>query len=97
MDIIIACNKQLPIRYYPNEGVWIRRGTHFSDRRLPFFVEIEVVHQVQCLHDYIAEIESQYKTFELEVIVRNKAFKSAVEALLLSYGSLEEGRIYIAK
>ncbi|WP_413364454.1 hypothetical protein [Lysinibacillus sp. 3P01SB] len=96
MDIIIACNKQLPIRYYPNEGVWIRRGTHFSDRRLPFFVEIEVVHQVQCLHDYIAEIESQYKTFELEVIVRNKDFKSAVEALL-SYGSLEEGRIYIAK
>lgn len=96
MDIIIACNKQLPIRYYPNEGVWIRRGTHFSDRRLPFFVEVEVVHQVQCLHDYIAEIESQYKTFELEVIVRNKAFKSAVEALL-SYGSLEEGRIYIGK
>lgn len=96
MDIIIACNKQLPIRYYPDEGVWIRRGTHFSDRRLPFFVEIEVGRQVQCLHDYIAEIESQYKTFELEVIVRNEVFKSAVEALL-SYGSLEEGRIYIAK
>lgn len=96
MDIIIASNKQLPIRYYPNDGVWIRRGTHFSERSLPFFVEVEVVHQVQCLHDYIAEIESQYKTFELEVIVRNEALKSAVE-LLLAYGSLEEGRIYIAK
>ena len=96
MDIIIACNKQLPIRYYPNEGVWIRRGTHFSNRQLPFFVEVEVVGQVQCLHDYISEIESQYKTFELEVIVRNEAFKSAVEALLY-YGAIEEGRIYIAK
>ena len=96
MDIIIACNKQLPIRYYPNDGVWIRRGTHFSNRQLPFFVEVEVVGQVQCLHDYISEIESQYKTFELEVIVRNEAFKSAVEALLY-YGAIEEGRIYIAK
>ncbi|MGN7117882.1 hypothetical protein [Lysinibacillus odysseyi] len=96
MDIIIACNKQLPLRYYSNEGVWIRRGTHFSDRRLPFFVEVEVGQQLECLHDYIAEIESQYKTFELEVIVRNKALKSAVEALL-SYGTLEDGRIYIVK
>ena len=96
MDIIIACNKQLPIRYYPNDGVWIRRGTHFSNRQLPFFVEVEVAGQVQCLHDYICEIESQYKTFELEVIVRNEAFKSAVEALLY-YGAIEEGRIYIAK
>ncbi len=96
MDIIIACNKQLPIRYYPNEGVWIRRGTHFSDRRLPFFVEVEVAEQVQCLHEYICEIESQYKTFELEVIVRNEAFKSAVETLLY-YGAIEEERIYIVK
>ena len=96
MDIIIACNKQLPIRYYPDDGVWIRRGTHFSDCRLPFFVEVEVGQQIQCLQEYISEIESQYKTFELEVIVRNEVFKSAVEALLY-YGSLEEGRIYISK
>lgn len=96
MDIIIACNKQLPIRYYPNDGVWIRRGTHFADRKLPFFVEVEVLHQVYCLHDYIIEIDRQYKTFELEVIVRNEALKSAVESLLY-YGSLEEGRIFIAK
>lgn len=96
MDIVIACNKQLPIRYYPNEGVWIRRGTHFSDRSLPFFVEVEVVKELWCLHDYIAEIESQYKTFELEVIIRNESLRSTVESLLC-YGLRKDGRIYIVK
>ena len=96
MDIIIACNKQLPIRYYPNEGVWVRRGRHFSDRTLPFFVEVEVDNHIACVCDYIIEIERQYKTFEMEVIVNNEQWQQMLIEHL-PHGHRRNGRIYIVK
>ena len=96
MDIIIACNRQLPIRYYPSEGVWVRRGRHFSDRTLPFFVEIEVTNQIACVWEYIIEIERQYKTFELEVITKNEQWQQLLIEKL-PYGQYHDGRIYIVK
>lgn len=96
MDIIIACNKQLPIRYYPNDGVWVRRGRQFSDRTLPFFVEIEVTNHVACVCDYIVEIERQYKTFEMEVIIKNEQWQQVLIEHL-PHGHHRNGRIYIVK
>lgn len=96
MDIIIACTRQLPIRYYPHDGVWVRRGRHFSERTLPFFVEIEVTRQVDCVCEYIVEIEQQYKTFEMEIIIRNQQWQQVlIESL--PYGQYTDGRIYIVK
>ena len=96
MDIIIACNRQLPIRYYPSEGVWVRRGRHFSDRTLPFFVEIEVTNQIACVWEYIIEIERQYKTFEMEVIIANQQWQQVLIENI-PYGQYRDGRIYIVK
>ncbi len=38
MDLFIASDRQLPIRYYVNEAIWIRRGCcYLPQLTLPFF------------------------------------------------------------
>lgn len=40
MDILIASNRQLPIRYYVDKAIWIRRGgcSINPQMTLPFFL-----------------------------------------------------------
>ncbi len=73
MDLFIASNRQLPIRYYVNEAIWIRRGgcTKHPQLTLPFFVEVEIksTHNLQTITEYIFEFQRQYTQTEIEILI----------------------------
>ncbi|MFF5997009.1 hypothetical protein AAGS61_20085 [Lysinibacillus sp. KU-BSD001] len=96
MHLIIACSKQLPIRYYPSDGVWIRRGSHFYNRTLPFFVEVEVQLNINRVQEYIVEIERQYKKVELEIITQNGLHYEQL-CTAFPHAISTENRLYIVK
>jgi len=89
MDIFIASNRQLPIRYYVQEAVWIRRGgsTKLPDLTLPFFVEVEIKNQyyLPIIRDYIFDFQRQYKQTEIQLLIKDTAFLAAMQDMLASH------------
>ncbi|ACA39393.1 hypothetical protein ACE1MS_06110 [Lysinibacillus sp. fkY74-1] len=89
MDIFIASNRQLPIRYYVQEAVWIRRGgsTKLPDLTLPFFVEVEINshYNLSIIRDYITDFQKQYKQTEIQILIKNTAFLAAMQDMLASH------------
>ncbi|EON70861.1 hypothetical protein [Lysinibacillus sphaericus] len=74
MDLFIASNRQLPIRYYVNEAIWIRRGCcYLPQLTLPFFVEVEVKNtlNLQIITEYVLELQRQYKYTEIQILIRD--------------------------
>ncbi|MGE7091989.1 hypothetical protein ACQKII_11165 [Lysinibacillus sp. NPDC048646] len=74
MDIFIASNHQLPIRYYVNEAIWIRRGcSSLPQLTLPFFVEVEVKNtlNLQIITEYVSELQRQYKQTEIQILIKD--------------------------
>ena len=69
MKCIVACNKQLPIRYLPLQEIYFTRGMHCpKEITLPFFVNVESEnHHYPILLDYLKEINAQYRqcTFQI--------------------------------
>ena len=66
--IIIASNRQLPIRYDEKNQIWFNRGINSpSEIQLPFFVEVTCPTITYGLILYIEQQKSQYKQFEIEV------------------------------
>lgn len=69
MKCIVACNKQLPIRYLPLHQIYFTRGIHCpKEITLPFFVNVESEdHHYPILLDYLKEIDAQYSqcTFQI--------------------------------
>ena len=66
--IIIASNRQLPIRYDVKNKIWFNRGIHPpSEVQLPFFVEVTCTSMTDGLIHYIEQQKMQYKQFEIEV------------------------------
>lgn len=86
MDIFIASNRQLPIRYYVQEAVWIRRGgsTKLPDLTLPFFVEVEIKnpHNLAIIRDYIFDFQRQYKQTEIQLLIKDAALLATMQELL---------------
>ncbi|MGE8034624.1 hypothetical protein B1B04_07515 [Lysinibacillus sp. KCTC 33748] len=75
MDLFIASNRQLPIRYYVNEAIWIRRGClSFHQLTLPFFVEVEIKnpHHLLKITEYVQEVQKQYSYTEIQIIIKDK-------------------------
>lgn len=67
MQIVIASNRQLPIRYVTNEQCRFKRGIHYPiELTLPFFVEVEI-QAYQLLFDYLENIYIQYTSCAIEV------------------------------
>ena len=69
MKCIVACNKQLPIRYLPSHQIYFSRGIRCpKEITLPFFVNVESEnHHYPPLLDYLKEIDAQYSqcTFQI--------------------------------
>lgn len=86
MDIFIASNRQLPIRYYVQEAIWIRRGGSIKlpDLTLPFFVEVEIKNQynLHIIADYIMDFQRQYKQTEIQLLIRNTATLATLQDML---------------
>lgn len=86
MDIFIASNRQLPIRYYVQEAVWIRRGgsTKLPDLTLPFFVEVEMKHphNLAIIRDYIFDFQRQYKQTEIQLLIKDTAHLATMQEML---------------
>jgi len=75
MDLFIASNRQLPIRYYVNEAIWIRRGClSLHQLTLPFFVEVELKnpHHLLKITEYVQEVQKQYSYTEIQIIIKDK-------------------------
>lgn len=75
MDLFIASNRQLPIRYYDNEAIWIRRGClSLHQLTLPFFVEVEIKDPRHLLKitEYVQEVQKQYSYTEIQIIIKDK-------------------------
>ncbi|MEB2281338.1 hypothetical protein LAV73_15250 [Lysinibacillus xylanilyticus] len=75
MDLFIASNRQLPIRYYDNEAIWIRRGClSLHQLTLPFFVEVEIKdpHHLLKITEYVQEVQKQYSYTEIQIITKDK-------------------------
>ncbi|MFF6015392.1 hypothetical protein [Lysinibacillus fusiformis] len=89
MDIFIASNRQLPIRYYVQEAVWIRRGgsTKLPDLTLPFFVEVEIKshYNLSIIRDYIFDFQKQYKQTEIQILIKDTAFLAVMQDMLASH------------
>ncbi|MFJ6207437.1 hypothetical protein [Lysinibacillus sp. NPDC092081] len=76
MDLFIASNRQLPIRYYDNEAIWIRRGClSLHQLTLPFFVEVEIKDPRHLLKitEYVQEVQKQYSYTEIQIIIKDKS------------------------
>ena len=74
MDLFIASNRQLPIRYYVNEAIWIRRGClNFHQLTLPFFVEVEIKnpHHLLKITEYVQEVQQQYRYTEIQIVTKD--------------------------
>ncbi|MGG2053806.1 hypothetical protein ABFY48_05330 [Lysinibacillus pakistanensis] len=86
MDILIASNRQLPIRYYVDKAIWIRRGgcSIHPQMTLPFFVEIEIKNSLnlQIIIDYIFEFQRQYKQTELQILIKDAHILTKINELL---------------
>ncbi|WP_374963157.1 hypothetical protein [Lysinibacillus sp. RS5] len=86
MDIFIASNRQLPIRYYVNEAIWIRRGgsTKLPQLTLPFFVEVEIKNRVnlQIIIEYIFEFQRQYKQTEIQILIKDTYILTNIQDML---------------
>ncbi|MFJ8458622.1 MULTISPECIES: hypothetical protein [Lysinibacillus] len=86
MDIFIASNRQLPIRYYVNEAIWIRRGgsTKLPQLTLPFFVEVEIKNRVnlQIIIEYIFEFQRQYKQTEIQILIKDTYILANIQDML---------------
>ncbi|MEX3744229.1 MULTISPECIES: hypothetical protein [Lysinibacillus] len=86
MDIFIASNRQLPIRYYVNEAIWIRRGgsTKLPELTLPFFVEVEIKNRVnlQIIIEYIFEFQRQYKQTEIQILIKDTYILANIQDML---------------
>ncbi|MFJ3387843.1 hypothetical protein [Lysinibacillus sp. NPDC086135] len=75
MDLFIASNRQLPIRYYDNEAIWIRRGClSLHQLTLPFFVEVEIkdTRHLLKITEYVQEVQKQYSYTEIQIIIKDK-------------------------
>ena len=75
MDLFIASNRQLPIRYYINEAIRIRRGSlSFHQLTLPFFVEVEMKDPLHLLKitEYVQEVQQQYRYTEIQIVTKDK-------------------------
>ncbi|QPQ36594.1 hypothetical protein [Lysinibacillus sp. JNUCC-52] len=85
MDLFIASDRQLPIRYYVNEAIWIRRGC-FSPPQLtlPFFVEVEIKNNdnLSIITQYIREFQCQYKSTEMQILVKDNVIYTEMEVML---------------
>ncbi len=85
MDLFIASDRQLPIRYYVNEAIWIRRGC-FSPPQLtlPFFVEVEIKNNdnLSIITQYIREFQCQYKYTEMQILVKDNVIYTEMEVML---------------
>lgn len=69
MRCIIACNRQLPIRYLPLHQLYFTRGIHCpKEITLPFFVNVESSEKnYSLLLDYLKEINAQYIQCDFQV------------------------------
>ncbi|KOS68436.1 hypothetical protein AEA09_07625 [Lysinibacillus contaminans] len=69
MRCIIACNRQLPIRYYPLHQLYFTRGIHCpKEISLPFFVNVELDgSNYSLLLEYLKEINGQYIQCDFQV------------------------------
>lgn len=69
MRCIIACNRQLPIRYYPLHQLYFTRGIHCpKEITLPFFVNVESDgYEYSLLLDYLKEINAQYIQCDFQI------------------------------
>ena len=69
MKCIVACNKQLPIRFLPSHQIYFSRGIRCpKEITLPFFVNVESQNRnYSILLDYLKEIDAQYSqcTFQI--------------------------------
>ncbi|MGE7839312.1 hypothetical protein ACQKNX_00845 [Lysinibacillus sp. NPDC093712] len=85
MDLFIASDRQLPIRYYVNEAIWIRRGC-FSPPQLtlPFFVEVEIKNTVNLpiITQYILEFQRQYKYTEMQILIKDQTIFAEMHNML---------------
>ena len=71
--IIIASNRQLPIRYDAENEIWFNRGINAPQEvQLPFFVEVSCHTVTEGLIQYIEQQIIQYKKFEIEVYCETK-------------------------
>ncbi|WP_341302144.1 hypothetical protein MHB44_07085 [Lysinibacillus sp. FSL H8-0500] len=86
MDLFIASNRQLPIRYYRHEAVWIRRGgnVRLPYLTLPFFVEVEIKNPfyLSIIRDYIIDLQQQYKQTEIQILINNTALLATIHEIL---------------
>ncbi|MEK5231381.1 hypothetical protein MHB42_06350 [Lysinibacillus sp. FSL K6-0232] len=86
MDLFIASNRQLPIRYYQQEAVWIRRGGNLRlpHLTLPFFVEVEIKHpsHLSIIRDYIIDLQQQYKQTEIQILINNTALLATMHEIV---------------
>ena len=85
MDLYIASDRQLPIRYYVNEAIWIRRGCISPPQvSLPFFVEVEIKNSdnLSIITQYIHEYQRQYKFTELQIFIKDKAIYTKMQLML---------------
>ncbi|MFJ7661284.1 hypothetical protein ACIQXW_02680 [Lysinibacillus sp. NPDC097162] len=85
MDLFIASDRQLPIRYYVNEAIWIRRGC-FSPPQLtlPFFVEVEIKnsYNLPIITQYIREFQCQYKYTEMQILIKDQTILAEMHDML---------------
>ena len=71
--IIIASNRQLPIRYDEKHEIWFNRGICAPQEvQLPFFIEVTCQTVTEGLIHYIEQQIIQYKKFEIEVYCESK-------------------------
>lgn len=72
--IVIASNRQLPIRYDAANKIWFNRGIKAPQEvQLPFFVEVTCHDVTEGLIHYIEQQIIQYKKFEIEVYCESKS------------------------
>jgi hypothetical protein len=77
VNLIIASNRQLPIRYDAAHKIWFNRGIHPPHEvQLPFFVEVTCHTVTEGLIHYIEQQIIQYKKFEIEVYCETKSVLS---------------------
>ncbi|MCL1696644.1 MULTISPECIES: hypothetical protein [unclassified Lysinibacillus] len=85
MDLFIASNRQLPIRYYVNEAIWIRRGClSLHQLTLPFFVEVEIKDPLHLLKitEYVQEVQQQYRYTEIQIVTKHNHILMHLQELL---------------
>jgi len=85
MDLYIASDRQLPIRYYVNEAIWIRRGCISPPQvTLPFFVEVEIKNSdnLPIITQYIHEYQSQYKFTKMQILIKDKMIFTKMQDML---------------